>query len=137
VFDVAIIGLSGRYPGADNLAQFWENLKAGRHGMTEIPTDRWDWRAYFYAEKGKLGSIYTKWGGFLSEIDTFDPLFFRILPAEAQNMDPQERLFIEEAYAAIEDAGYTPATWRAQPSGQALRREHRRLCGPHEQHLWG
>ena len=107
---MAIIGLSGRYPGADNLAQFWENLKAGRHGITEIPKDRWDWRAYFDTEKGKLGSIYTKWGGFLSEIDKFDPLFFRISPAEAQNMDPQERLFIEEAYAAIEDAGYTPAT---------------------------
>jgi amino acid adenylation domain-containing protein len=110
IFDVAIIGQSGRYPGADNLAQFWENLKVGRHAITEIPRDRWDWRAYFDAEKGKLGSIYTKWGGFLSEIDTFDPLFFRISPAEAQSMDPQERLFIEETYAAIEDAGYTPAT---------------------------
>ena len=110
IFDVAIIGLSGRYPGADNLTQFWENLKAGRHCISEIPKDRWDWRDYFDPEKGKLGSIYTKWGGFLSDIDKFDPLFFQISPAEAQNMDPQERLFIEEAYAAIEDAGYTPAT---------------------------
>ncbi|HXH10352.1 MAG TPA: amino acid adenylation domain-containing protein, partial [Alphaproteobacteria bacterium] len=109
-FDVAIIGLSGRYPGADNLTQFWENLKAGRNCISEIPKDRWDWRDYFDPEKGRLGSIYTKWGGFLSDIDKFDPLFFQISPAEAQNMDPQERLFIEEAYAAIEDAGYTPAT---------------------------
>ena len=125
VFDVAIIGLSGRYPGADNLAQFWQNLKAGRHGIAEIPKDRWDWRAYFDTEKGKLGSIYTKWGGFLSEIDKFDPLFFRISPAEAQNMDPQERLFIEETYAAIEDAGYTPATLGEH--SPAVRRSDRRI----------
>jgi acyl transferase domain-containing protein/acyl carrier protein len=110
VFDVAIVGLSGRYPGAENLAQFWDNLKSGRNCIAEIPQERWDWRAYFDEEKGKLGSMYTKWGGFLSAIDTFDPLFFHISPTEAQHMDPQERLFIEEAYAAIEDAGYTPAT---------------------------
>src|SRR5262249_7633302 len=109
-FDVAFIGFSGRYPGAKTLAQFWDNLKSGRNCITEIPPDRWDWRAYFDAEKGKLGSMYTKWGGFLSAIDKFDPLFFHISPAEAQSIDPQERLFIEETYAAIEDAGYTPAT---------------------------
>src|SRR5262249_26288528 len=50
VCDVAIIGLAGRYPGAENLAQFWDNLKAGRNCITEIPPERWDWRAYFDAE---------------------------------------------------------------------------------------
>jgi polyketide synthase PksM len=107
--DIAVIGMSGRYPQAKNLEEFWENLKAGRNCVTEIPQDRWDWREYFDVERGKFGSIYTKWGGFLNEVDKFDPLFFQISPAEAERMDPQERLFLEEAYASIEDAGYTPA----------------------------
>ncbi|WP_394849112.1 SDR family NAD(P)-dependent oxidoreductase [Pendulispora brunnea] len=107
---IAIIGLSGRYPQAPTVAQFWENLRAGKSGISEIPRDRWDHSLYFDAEKGKPGKSYSKWGGFLDAIDRFDPLFFRISPAEAERLDPQERLFLEEAWASIEDAGYTPAT---------------------------
>jgi acyl transferase domain-containing protein/acyl carrier protein len=109
VQDVAIIGLAGRYPQAKNLNEFWENLAAGRNCITEIPEDRWDWKKYYNPERGREGSIYTKWGGFLEDIDQFDPLFFNITPREAKVMDPQERLFMEVAYASIEDAGYTPA----------------------------
>ena len=108
IFDVAIVGLSGRYPQAPNLEEFWRNLAAGRNCISEIPADRWDWREHFDAEKGKAGKSYTKWGGFLERIDKFDPLFFRISPKEAKVMDPQERLFLEASYHAIEDAGYTP-----------------------------
>ncbi|ANU30635.1 polyketide synthase [Bacillus velezensis] len=106
--EVAIVGLAGRYPGAENVNEFWERLKTGEHGITEIPKDRWDWRDYYDETKGKEGRMYTKWGGFLSDIDKFDPLFFKISPKEAERMDPQERLFLETAYAALEDAGYTP-----------------------------
>jgi acyl transferase domain-containing protein/ubiquinone/menaquinone biosynthesis C-methylase UbiE len=109
VQDVAIIGLSGRYPQANHVNEFWNNLKEGRNCITEIPKDRWDWKEYFDEKKGKRGSIYTKWGGFIRDIDKFDPLFFGISPAEAESMDPQERLFLEVVYASIEDAGYTPA----------------------------
>ncbi|APH36336.1 SDR family NAD(P)-dependent oxidoreductase [Bacillus velezensis] len=108
--DIAVIGLSGRYPGADHVDELWENIKAGRHSITEVPKDRWDWKTFYNEERGKWGSIYSKWGGFLDDIDTFDPLFFRISPAEAERMDPQERLFLQTAYSSIEDAGYTPAT---------------------------
>ena len=52
------------------------------------------------------------WGGFLDDIDKFDPLFFRIAPKEAKKIDPQERLFLETSYHAIEDSGYTPATYQ-------------------------
>ncbi|HYD80798.1 MAG TPA: SDR family NAD(P)-dependent oxidoreductase [Paucimonas sp.] len=110
IFDVAIIGLSGRYPQARTLDEFWRNLANGRNCVTEIPAERWDWKEYYDPEKGKLGKIYTKWGGFLEEIDRFDPLFFKISPKEAKIMDPQERLFLESCYHAIEDAGYTPET---------------------------
>ena len=110
IFDVAIIGVSGRYPQAANLDEFWRNLADGRNCVTEIPAGRWDWKAWFDPEKGKPGKTYTRWGGFLRDIDCFDPLFFRISPKEAKLMDPQERLFLETCYHAIEDAGYTPDT---------------------------
>jgi acyl transferase domain-containing protein/acyl carrier protein/SAM-dependent methyltransferase len=108
IFDVAIVGLSGRYPQANTLKQFWTNLSNGVNCITEIPKDRWNWETYYDSERGKPGRIYSKWGGFLDGIDQFDPLFFKISPKEAKRMDPQERLFVESCYHAIEDAGYTP-----------------------------
>ncbi|WP_422653301.1 SDR family NAD(P)-dependent oxidoreductase, partial [Chitinophaga sp.] len=105
--DIAIIGLSGRYPGAKNIDEFWENLKAGRDSITAIPKDRWDASRYYSDEKGKEGSIYSKWGGFIDDIDQFDPLFFNISPKDAERMDPQERLFLQTVWETIEDAGYT------------------------------
>ncbi|QKH04690.1 SDR family NAD(P)-dependent oxidoreductase (plasmid) [Bacillus cereus] len=105
--DVAIIGVSGRYPQAHNLDELWENLKKGQDCVTEIPEDRWDYRELYSPEKGTPGKIYSKWGGFLDEIDKFDPLFFNIAPIEAQLIDPQERLFLETVWHALEDAGYS------------------------------
>src|SRR5207247_1879869 len=66
-----------------------------------------DHRLYFDADKNKPGITYSKWGGFLEGVDEFDPLFFNISPRDAEMMDPQERLFLECAYATLEDAGYT------------------------------
>ncbi|MFA4132128.1 MULTISPECIES: SDR family NAD(P)-dependent oxidoreductase [unclassified Brevibacillus] len=108
--DVAIIGLSGRYPQAGDVWEFWTRLKEGKNCITEVPKDRWIWQEYFSEEKGKRGYMYTKFGGFIEDMDKFDPLFFQISPNEAEQMDPQERLFLQTAYASMEDAGYTPAT---------------------------
>nr|AEC04356.1 polyketide synthase [Chitinophaga sancti] len=113
---VAIIGLSGKYAGADNINEFWHNLREGRNCITEIPAERWDWRTYFDPKRGKKESMYTRWGGFIKDIDKFDPLFFHISPVEAEKMDPQERLFLEQVYAAIEDAAYTPANLNSNRS---------------------
>jgi polyketide synthase PksN len=107
---IAIIGLSGRYPGARNIAEFWDNLKEGKDCITEIPADRWDWRDYFEKKRNRPGKTYCKWGGFIEGVDEFDPLFFNILPREAEAIDPQERLFLECAYKTLEDAGYTRET---------------------------
>jgi polyketide synthase PksN len=104
---VAIIGLSGRYPGAMNIQEFWNNLRKGKDTITEIPKDRWPIAEFFDTEKGKAGKSYSKWGGFISDVDKFDPLFFNISPREAELMDPQERLFLQTAWEAVEDAGYT------------------------------
>ncbi len=91
--DVAIIGVSGRYPQAETAEDFWNNLKEGRNCIEEIPKERWDWRAYYDIEKGKEGSIYTKWGGFIKDMDKFDPLFFQISPLEAERMDLRSDYF--------------------------------------------
>jgi polyketide synthase PksL len=104
--DVAIIGMSGRYPGARDLATYWDNLAAGRNSVRQIPAARWDVRDYFDPRPGEPGKIYCNWLGALDEMDCFDPLFFHISPAEAEYMDPQQRLFLQEAYRAFEDAGY-------------------------------
>lgn len=105
--DIAIIGLSGKYPIADSLDEFWENLKAGRDCITEVPNSRWDHSKYYNPKKGTKNKVYCKWGGFINGVDEFDPLFFGISPKEAQLIDPQERLFLEATYESIEDAGYT------------------------------
>lgn len=104
--DIAIVGISGRYPGARSMEEFWDNLKHGRDGVTGIPSDRWNVERYFNLGKNQDGKVYTKWGGFIEDIDKFDPLFFNISPREAELMDPQERLFLENVWQAIEDAGY-------------------------------
>ncbi|HEY0946762.1 MAG TPA: SDR family NAD(P)-dependent oxidoreductase [Opitutaceae bacterium] len=104
---IAIVGLAGRYPDARDVEEFWENLKAGRDSVKEVPPDRWDWRRWFDADKRQAGTMYTKWGGFLEGIEAFDAAFFNISPREAKLMDPQERLFLETAWQAFEDAGLT------------------------------
>lgn len=103
---VAIIGLAGRYPQANSLEVFWNNLVNGVDCISEIPEERWDHSRYFDERKGILGKTYSKWGGFIDGIEQFDPLFFNISPHDAEFMDPQERLFLQCAYHALEDAGY-------------------------------
>ncbi|MDR9863555.1 beta-ketoacyl synthase N-terminal-like domain-containing protein [Pseudomonas baetica] len=105
--DIAIIGLAGRYPGAADLEQFWRNLSQGVDSITPIPATRWDHEAFFDADKDQPGKTYGRWGGFLEDIDQFDPFYFAITPREAAFMDPQERLFLQCAVHALEDAGYT------------------------------
>ena len=111
-FEIAVVGLSGRYPQSPTLAAFWDNLVEGRDCITEIPPERWDYRRYFDAEQDSADKAYTKWGGFIDGVDEFDPLFFNISPREALQLDPQVRLFLQCAHATIEDAGYTPERLR-------------------------
>lgn len=105
--DIAIVGLSGQYPGASNLQEFWDNLCNGIDSITLIPRERWNYEDYYARRTGEFGVTNCKWGGFLKDMDKFDPLFFNISPNEACLMDPQERLFLETAWHVIEDAGYS------------------------------
>nr|WP_246027806.1 MULTISPECIES: SDR family NAD(P)-dependent oxidoreductase [Paenibacillus] len=108
--DIAIIGLSGMFPEADNVRSFWNNLRNGKDCVKEIPEDRWDHSLYYDEDKMKPGKTYSKWGGFINGVDEFDPRFFNISPREAEIIDPQERLFLKCVYETIEDAGYTRDT---------------------------
>ncbi|WP_103534502.1 SDR family NAD(P)-dependent oxidoreductase [Streptomyces sp. SM11] len=113
--DIAVIGVAGRYPMAEDLDRFWANLRDGRDCVTEIPADRWGSDG-FYRPGRTPGHSYSKWGGFLEGIDEFDPGFFRITPREAAGMDPQERLFLQSSWHALEAAGLT----RADVAGRAV-----------------
>ncbi len=106
---VAIVGVSAAFPKAQDVESFWQNLKAGRRAITEIPSDRWDWRALMGDPKSEAGKTDIRWGGFLDDIAGFDPLFFGISPREAECMDPHQRLLMTHAWRAIEDAGLAPA----------------------------
>lgn len=105
---IAIVGMAARYPGADDLDAYWNNLAAGVCSVVPVPADRWDMDVYYDPQPQKGGKIYCRWLGSLDAIDRFDSLFFAISPAEADLMDPQQRVFLEQAYAAFEDAGFAP-----------------------------
>ncbi|WP_186161492.1 aminotransferase class I/II-fold pyridoxal phosphate-dependent enzyme [Burkholderia gladioli] len=109
---IAIVGMAGRFPGAGELSAFWRNLVEGGEAISEIPAERWDWREHYHPDPEqavRLRKSYGKWGGFLDEVDCFDPLFFWMAPRRIAMIDPQERLFLEECWKALEDAGYPPA----------------------------
>jgi polyketide synthase PksN len=104
---IAIIGVAGRYPQANNLTEFWDVLRTGKDCIIEVPPKRWDHSRYFDSDKSKPGTTYSKWGGFIDGVDEFDAQFFNISPREAEFTDPQERLFLQCVHGALEDAGYT------------------------------
>jgi len=102
---VAIIGVACRFPGADNPKEFWRLLCEGMDAVTEVPADRWNARAFYDPDRSTPGKMNTRWGGFLKQVDRFDPHFFGISPREAACMDPQQRLLLEVTWEALEDAG--------------------------------
>lgn len=105
---IAIIGLSCRFPGAQDADQFWNNLLNGVDSVREIPEDRWDIDR-FYREERQPGFMYTREGGFLEDIADFDASFFNIGEQEACWIDPQHRMLLENSYRALEHAGIATA----------------------------
>lgn len=102
--DIAIIGISCRFPQAGNKEEFWHNVASGMNSIRPFPSARMESIRPFLGEDDSGGPYYQ--AGYLDEIDFFDAEFFNILPGEAQYMDPQQRIFMETGYEAIEDAGY-------------------------------
>ncbi|MCW5249582.1 SDR family NAD(P)-dependent oxidoreductase [Streptomyces sp. SHP 1-2] len=104
---VAVVGLAGRYPGGADLDEFWESLASGTDLITTVPGDRWDNDRLLTDRRGTPGAVTGRWGGFLDDVARFDPLFFAVSPAEAARLDPNERIFLEVAWSALEHAGYS------------------------------
>jgi polyketide synthase PksN len=115
--DIAIIGLSGRFAGSANLEAFWDHLQEGHSCIEEIKRKGWEASTHSGPDSGRSYTSQVEWGGMLQNIDQFDPLFFNISPLEAAKMDPQQRLFLEDAYKAFEDAGYSAEQLSAKKVG--------------------
>jgi acyl transferase domain-containing protein len=104
--EIAIVGIGCRFPGGvRGPEQFWDLLCGSVDAISEMPPDRFDVAALFDPDPGKPGKLYTRWGGFLERLDTFDADFFGISPREARRIDPHQRLLLEVAWEALEDAG--------------------------------
>jgi mycoketide-CoA synthase len=107
---IAVIGMGCRFPGSVNSpAQFWSLLCEGRHGITEVPAERWPIADFLDDDSQAPGKMTTRWGGFIDQVDRFDAAFFGISPREARQMDPQQRLALELAWEALEDGNIVPA----------------------------
>jgi acyl transferase domain-containing protein/SAM-dependent methyltransferase len=118
---LAIIGCGVRLPGGISTpSNFWDMLVAGEDAIGEIPPQRWDVDAYYNAERGHEGTMYTRAGGFLDDVATFDPGFFGISPREAISMDPQQRLMLEVTWEALEHAGQQDSALRGSRTGVFL-----------------
>ena len=107
---IAIIGMAGRFPGARNVAEFWRNLTAGAETITPL-TDGQLSAAGLDATKLRAEPGYVAARGLMERPEWFDAAFFGITPKEAEVMDPQQRVFLEEAWTALEDAGCDPARY--------------------------
>ena len=115
---LAIVGMACRLPGgAVDPTAYWNLLAAGVDAVGKIPIDRFDIDALYDPKRGKAGKVYTTEGGFIDDIDQFDARFFRITPREARVMDPQQRIFLECAWEALEDAGVRPDTLSDSATG--------------------
>lgn len=114
---VAVIGFSARFPGAGSYPQFWDNLAAGKSFVTDIPADRWDWKEYGRMDGKIKNRTVVHQGCFLDNISSFDYRFFSISKREADNMDPQQRMLLEESWACLEDAGVCPSSLAGRKVG--------------------
>ncbi len=117
---IAIVGLSCRFPRSPSPETFWRSLRDGVDAISEVPLDRWDIDAYYDPTIDAPGRMSTRWGGFIENIDSFDPQFFGISPREAAAMDPQQRLLLEVSWEALERAGQSPDKLRGRAYGMGV-----------------
>jgi len=109
VEEIAVIGLAGRFPGAKDVNQFWQNLRDGVESIIHF-TDQ-ELEAQGIPSEWLKDPDYVKAGTVLEDFDKFDAMFFGYSPKEAENIDPQQRIFLETAWEALENAGYNPENY--------------------------
>lgn len=104
---IAVIGMQARFPGADDVEQYWANLLAGRDSLSRFSPEELD---AGIPDKLRGHASYVPVRGVIADGDKFDAAFFGISPREAEVLDPQQRVFLELAWHALENAGYAPGT---------------------------
>ncbi|NEO84955.1 MAG: acyltransferase domain-containing protein [Spirulina sp. SIO3F2] len=115
---IAIVGMGCRFPGgANNPEQFWQLLINGVDAITEVPPTRWSQAKFYNPDSAEPGKTYSRWGGFINQIEEFDARFFKISSREAACIDPQHRLLLEVAWEALENAGQVPEQLAGSPTG--------------------
>ncbi|WP_437512392.1 SDR family NAD(P)-dependent oxidoreductase [Sorangium sp. So ce1099] len=115
---IAVIGMACRFPGgAATPDAFWNLLRTGGDAIREVPRERWDIDQFYDSNLASPGKTHARYGGFLDEIDRFDAAAFGISPREADHMDPQQRLALELAWEALEDAAILPAALIGRAAG--------------------
>ncbi|PSF37562.1 short-chain dehydrogenase [Aphanothece hegewaldii CCALA 016] len=120
---IAIIGIGCRFPDADNPKAFWELLHNGKDTITDVPKKRWDSQQFDDLICTTKSNICQ--GGFLENVDQFEPEFFQISPREAEQIDPQQRLLLEVTWEALENAGLVPSQLALTKTGVYIGISHR------------
>ena len=133
---IAVVGMGCRMPGGVASPQaLWSLLMDEVDAISEIPANRWDADRFFSSNPDEPGTISTRMGGFVDDVDLFDPVFFGISPREARHLDPQQRLLMEVCWETLEHAGIPPSSLDGSQTGvfvgistndylQRINREH-------------
>ena len=114
---VAIIAMTGLFPGAADLDEFWHNLETAKDCIGEIPSERWNWRDYWGDPLTQPGRCHIRWGGFIEQMAEFDNTFFGLSAPQARMMDPQQRLLLTQAWRLLEDAAIAPRSLSGSDTG--------------------
>ncbi|MFF9757103.1 SDR family NAD(P)-dependent oxidoreductase [Streptomyces sp. NPDC014344] len=118
---VAVVGIGCRLPGGvEGPESLWRALVEGLDAVREVPADRWNADEWLDTDPEAPGRTTTRWGGFLDGIGEFDADLFRISPAEARAMDPQQRIALETAWSSLEDARIAPTALHGTRTGVFL-----------------
>ncbi|MDV9033584.1 SDR family NAD(P)-dependent oxidoreductase [Pseudomonas sp. RAC1] len=107
--DIAIVGMAGSFPGAASMEELWPLLAEARLAVRPVPSQRWDWRAFYDSDANASGRSYARHGGFIDDVEMFDPLFFHTTFKAAERMDPAERKLLQSTHHALENSGFFAA----------------------------
>ncbi|XP_060577872.1 phenolphthiocerol/phthiocerol polyketide synthase subunit B-like isoform X2 [Ruditapes philippinarum] len=105
--EISIVGVGCRFPGADNLREYWRVLKNGENHVKEVPRDRWNHDAFYDSDIDAPGKTFVRTAGFLESIEEWDHRFHGINEVEAELVDPQQRIVLDCVHMALEDGGLT------------------------------